>query len=147
MKHMGYSAMFFVLGCGAAPDQDARHAEVVVEATALSSAAARAVRWWHVSTEAEVAFTVVDACTAGHVCVHVHTGELEKGAAGLTAYPVGHPEDCDTTVSSTLEPRLQDITVAHELGHVLGLAHDDGVMTADITDATWDLPTEWSAAR
>jgi hypothetical protein len=81
------------------------------------------------------------------VCVRIHFGELAGDEAGVTRYALGHPEVSDTTVSRDLDPDLLGITVAHELGHVLGLAHDDGVMTAVMNDATWALPSVWPAAE
>lgn len=143
MKQLGFGILLFATACGQAPDTDPRHADVVVESAGLDAAAVQATSWWYGATGAEVAFSVVGGCAPGRVCARIHLGALAPTDAGMTEYPVGHPEEPDTTVAEGLDPDLLAITIAHELGHVLGLAHDDGLMTAVMNDATWKLPSEW----
>jgi len=138
------AVVLLATACGQEPDLDPREADVVVESAGLEEATVAATSWWYAATRSEVAFNVVDACSAGHACVRVRYGRLAGDEAGVTKYALGHPEVSDTTVSEALDPDLIGITVAHELGHVLGLAHDDGVMTAVMNDATWTLPSEWT---
>lgn len=147
MQYLVLSLVLLATACGQAPELDPRDADVVVESAGLEGPTAAATSWWYGATRSEVAFNVVDACSSGHVCLRVRFGELAGDEAGVTTYPVGHPEDSETTVSEGLDPDLLGITVAHELGHVLGLAHDDGVMTAVMNEATWALPTEWAGGR
>lgn len=145
MQYLLLSAVLLATACGQAPDLDPRDADLVVESAGLESATIAATSWWYGATRSEVAFNVVGACSSGHVCARIHFGALAGDEAGVTTYPVGHPEDSDTTVSTELDRDMLGITVAHELGHVLGLAHDDGVMTAVMNEATWALPSEWAA--
>lgn len=147
MKWLGFSILVLATACSGAPDRDPRHADVVVESAELESAVSRGTSWWYEATASEVAFSVVGECSPERVCERIRVGELPSDQAGDTTYPVGHPEDSTTTISGALERDLVDITVAHELGHVLGLAHDDGVMSAVMQHATWALPSEWSRAR
>jgi len=144
VRYLHLAAVLLVTACGQAGDPDPREADIVVESTGLEDATLAATSWWYAATRSEVAFNVVSACSAGHVCVRIHFGALAGGEAGLTSYPLGHPEASETTVSEDLDPELVGITVAHELGHVLGLPHDDGVMTAVMNDATWTLPSDWT---
>lgn len=129
--------------CGAPPPGDPRHADVVVEDEELRAVVLSAASWWYEATDSDVAFRVVDECTPGVVCERIRLGELPADEGGITSYPIGHPEDVTTTISASLDPDLREIDVAHELGHVLGLGHTDGVMTSSLNDATWKLPTEW----
>ncbi len=147
MKALCFGLFVLVSACGAAPDRDPRHADVVAESPELAAAASRAASWWHDATGSEVAFQVVAECSPDRACEHLHVGKLPADEAGSTEYTIGHPEESETTISDHLDPALLDITVAHELGHVLGLAHDDGVMTAVMNDATWKLPKEWAGER
>ena len=145
MKVLCVALFGLVTACGAAPDRDPLHADVVVESAELVQAASNAVFWWYGATGSSVAFEIVGECSPDHACERHHLGDLPTEEAGSTEYPIGHPEDSNTTISNRLERALLDITVAHELGHVIGLRHDDGVMTARVNDASWKLPTEWSA--
>lgn len=145
MKHIVLLALaLWSTACGAArPGEDPRRADVVVESPDLTEPLLRAMAWWYQITDSEVAFNLVDACGADHVCERIRVGSLPADEAGHTSYPVGHPEDCTTTVVPDLDPSLVDINLAHELGHVLGLGHTDGVMTSFIDHANWKLPSEW----
>jgi hypothetical protein len=143
VRYLRFAAVLLATACGQAEDLDPRDADVIVESAGLESATVAAASWWYGATRSEVAFNVVGACSAGHVCVRVRFGVLAGGEAGRTTYPLGHPEASDTTVSEDLEPDLLGVTVAHELGHVLGLSHEDGVMAPVMNDATWALPSEW----
>lgn len=144
MQYHRLAIVLLATACGQAPELDPREADVVVESAGLEEATVAATSWWYGATRSEVAFKVVDACAAGRVCVRVHFGALAEDEAGVTKYPLGHPEVSDTTVSEALDPDLLGITVAHELGHVLGLPHDDGVMTPAMNEASWALPSEWT---
>ncbi|HVU04088.1 MAG TPA: hypothetical protein VHE30_20160 [Polyangiaceae bacterium] len=129
--------------CGAPSPGDPRHADVVVEDEELRGVVLEAAGWWYEATDSDVAFRLVGSCAPDVVCERIRLGELPADEGGLTAYPVGHPEDVSTTISVSMDPALRKIDVAHELGHVLGLGHTDGVMTPSLNDATWTLPSEW----
>jgi hypothetical protein len=146
-RHIGLSVVLLLTGCGQAPELDPRNAAVVAESAGLEGAVWTATSWWYEATRSEVAFHVADACSADKACVRVRFGALPEGEAGVTKYPIGHPEVSDTTLSDELAPELAGITIAHELGHVLGLAHDDGVMAPIMNDARWVLPGEWHSGE